>query len=140
VSEEKLVFKIPAPRAPEEEVVQPVAVQVALLYKILQELRVATKHLERLVSEIRSRGEVLQVKLEASNNWVKQEPGWGLWKGVNIYNAGEEVCEVRLRRLDAPSIIIGPGESRSYMFLTPCIDVVYVKCTGPSRVELEFLR
>jgi hypothetical protein len=140
LSEERLVLRIPLLGAPEEGAAQPGAVEVALLYKILQELRVATEHLERLVSEVRSRGEVLQVRLEVPGEWVRQEPGWGLWRGVNIHNAGEGTCEVRLRRLDAAPIVVGPGESRSYMFLTPCIDVVYVKCSPPSRVELEFLR
>jgi hypothetical protein len=139
--EERLVLRVPAPRVPrEEEVVQPAAVQVALLYKILQELRRAAEQLSRLVEDVRSRGEVLQVRLEASGNWVRQEPGWGLWKGVNVYNAGEGTCEVKLRRMDAVPIAVGPGESKSYMFLTPCIDAVYVRCEPPSRVELEFLR
>jgi hypothetical protein len=141
MDEERLVFRFPLPRVPrEEEIVQPVAVQVALLYKILQELRRATENLNKLIEDLRSRGEVLQVKLEVSSKWVKQEPGFGLWKGVNIYNAGEGVCEVKLRRMDAVPIVVGPGESRSYMFLTPCIDAVYIRCEKPSHVELEFLR
>jgi hypothetical protein len=139
--EERLVLRVPVPRVPrEEEVVQPVAIQVALLYKILQELRRATEQLSRLVEDVRSRGEVLQVRLEVSGNWTRQEPGWGLWRGLNIHNAGEGTCEVRLRRMDANSIVVGPGESKSYMFFTPCIDAVYVRCEPPSRVELEFLR
>jgi hypothetical protein len=139
--EERLVLRVPAPRVPrEEEVVQPAAIQVALLYKVLQELRRATEQLSRLVDELRSRGEVLQVRLDVAGDWVRQEPGWGLWKGVNVYNAGEGTCEVKLRRMDAAPIAVGPGESRSYMFLTPCIDAVYVRCEPPSRVELEFLR
>jgi hypothetical protein len=138
--EERVVFRIPVPAPAREEVVPPAAIQTALLYKILQEIRRAAGQLARLVEDVRSRGEVLQMRARAGEEWSWVEPGWGLWRGVNMYNRGDGECEARLRRLDAASIAIGPGESRSYMFLTPCIDVVYIRCRPPSEVELEFLR
>jgi hypothetical protein len=157
--EEKLVFRIPiskvqTPQVPPEEIIQPVAIQTALMYKTLQEIKKATAELtelvektselvdkmSELVEQIKSSGEVLQFDKLVDNIWTKIEPGRGSWRGLNIYNAGDGTCEIKLNRLDSPSIYLGSGESKSYMFLTPCITAVYVKCDPPSKIELEFLR
>jgi len=138
--DEKIIFKIPVKIPVSEEIVPPAAIQTALLYKIFQEIRKTTEQLSKLVEDIKSRGEVFQMKVKAREDWSEITPGWGLWKGVNIYNRGDGECEVRFRRLDVTSITIGSGESRSYMFLTPCIDVIYIRCSPSSEIELEFLR
>jgi len=159
MAEEKLVFRIPiskvqTPQAPPEEIIQPVAIQTALMYKTLQEIKKATVELtelvgktsklvdkmSELVEQTKSRGEVLQFDKLVENDWAKIEPGWGAWRGLNIYNTGDGTCEIKLNRLDSPSIYLGGGESKSYMFLTPCITAVYVRCDPPSKIELEFLR
>jgi hypothetical protein len=138
--DEKIIFRMPARMPVSEEIVPPAAIQTALLYKIFQEIRKTTEQLAKLVEDIRSRGEVFQMRTKAGEDWSEIRPGWGLWKGVNIYNRGDGECEARLRRLDVTSITIGSGESRSYMFLTPCIDVIYIRCSPSSEIELEFLR
>jgi len=135
---EVLRFTLPALPAPSEERLPTDVPQLAILYKLLKEIRSVTELLEELVKSLRAKGEVLPLTVEVESGEIS--PGYGLWRSVSVHNLGPADCRVRLNRWDAPPALVRAGESRSWGFLTPAVSSLCVECSGKSALELEFLR
>jgi hypothetical protein len=127
---------------PGEERIPTGVLETAILYRMLKEVREMRssmeKSLARIAELLTARGEIVPLKVRVGDGWVKIMPGRGLWRCVNIYNCGEKQCFVKLNRLDSPEAVVEPNGSRSWSFITECIESIYAR--GGTVLEVEFLR
>jgi len=137
---ETVEFKITLPPALEEKV-KPDVLIAALTYKLYREAREVRQVLEKILNMVAAAGEIYPVETAVLKEVKVVKPG-GRWRGVSIYNRGPSTCWVQLSKqmLAYKPVKLEAGDSKSWFFLTPVIEAVYVKSSGKSVLELEFTR